>query len=128
MRDFLRIALTRGGHQVALADSVDAARAACAGGEFDLVITDLKMPGGSGLDVLDHVKQVRPEAQVVVVTAFATPETAIAALKRGAYDYLTKPFKIEEINVVVTRALEKRALLRDNLELRAELEGRFRLE
>src|SRR5204863_644557 len=96
--------------------------------EFDLVITDLKMPGGSGLEVLDGVKQARPETQVVVVTAFATPETAIAAMKRGAYDYLTKPFKVDEIGVVVERALEKRTLLRDNLELRAELQGRFRLD
>ncbi|HZS41166.1 MAG TPA: sigma-54 dependent transcriptional regulator [Polyangia bacterium] len=128
MREFLRIALTRAGHTVQLADSPDAARAAYGERDFDLVITDLRMPGGTGLDVLDGVKAARPDTQVVVVTAFATPETAIAALKRGAYDYLTKPFKVDEIAVVVARALEKRALVRDNLELRAELEGRFRLD
>jgi two-component system, NtrC family, response regulator PilR len=128
MRDFLRIALSRAGHDVAVAESPAHARTAVAQREFDVVITDLKMPGGSGLDVLADVKQARPATQVVVVTAFATPETAIAALKNGAYDYLTKPFKVDEIAVVVARALEKRALLRDNLELRAELEGRFRLD
>jgi two-component system response regulator PilR (NtrC family) len=128
MRELLRIALGRAGHKVTIADSPDAARAAYEASDFDLVITDLRMPGGSGLDVLDGVKALRPNTQVVVVTAFATPETAIAALKRGAYDYLTKPFKVDEVGVVVARALEKRTLLRDNLELRAELEGRFRLD
>jgi two-component system response regulator PilR (NtrC family) len=128
MREFLRIALSRAGHEVTVAESPAAAKLAYDDRDFDLVITDLKMPTGSGLDVLDGVKAARPHTQVVVVTAFATPETAIAAMKRGAYDYLTKPFKVDEIIVVVERALEKRALLRDNLELRAELEGRFRLD
>jgi two-component system response regulator PilR (NtrC family) len=128
MRDFLRIALERTGHTVTVADSPSAARAVYAEADFDVVLTDLKMQGGTGLDVLEGVKAVRPETQVIVVTAFATPETAIAAMKRGAYDYLTKPFKIDEINVVVERALEKRQLVRANTELRAELEGRFRLD
>src|SRR5437868_6988704 len=128
MRDFLRIALTRAGHEVVVVESPAAAALAWRDRDFDVVITDLKMPGGSGLDVLDGVKAARPHTQVVMVTAFATPETAIAAMKRGAYDYLTKPFKVDEIAVVVARALEKRALVRDNLELRAELEGRFRLD
>ncbi len=134
MRDFLRIALQRAGHEVTLADSPSAARQALAGADFDVVITDLKMPdasspsGVAGLEVLDATKKAQAHTQVIVVTAFATPETAIAAMKRGAYDYLTKPFKVDEINVVVERALEKRALLRDNLELRAELQGRFRLD
>ena len=128
MREFMRIALTRAGHEVEVADSPAAAKLAYDARDFDLVITDLKMPGGSGLDVLEGVKAVRPHTQVVVVTAFATPETAIQAMKRGAYDYLTKPFKVDEIGVVVERALERRTLLRDNLELRAELEGRFRLD
>jgi two-component system response regulator PilR (NtrC family) len=128
MREFLRIALQRAGHEVVLAESPAAAALAWRERDFDLVITDLKMQGGSGLDVLDGVKAARPETQVIVVTAFATPETAIAAMKRGAYDYLTKPFKVEEIGVVVERALEKRALIRANVELRAELMGRFRLD
>jgi two-component system, NtrC family, response regulator PilR len=128
MRDFLRIALTRVGHEVTVVDSPAAAAAAYGARDFDVVITDLKMAGGTGLDVLDGVKAARAHTQVIVVTAFATTETAIAAMKRGAYDYLTKPFKVDEIGVVVERALEKRALLRDNVELRAELQGRFRLD
>jgi two-component system response regulator PilR (NtrC family) len=130
MRDFLRIALQRAGHRVELADSPAAAQKQLGAAEPDVVITDLKMQDGasSGLDVLDATKRAHPHTQVIVVTAFATPETAIAAMKRGAYDYLTKPFKVDEINVVVERALEKRSLLRDNIELRAELERRFRLD
>ena len=128
MRDFLRIALTRAGHAVTVVESPAAAAVEYGARDFDVVVTDLKMAGGSGLDVLDGVKAARPHTQVIVVTAFATTETAIAAMKRGAYDYLTKPFKIDEIGVVIERALEKRALLRDNLELRAELQGRFRLD
>jgi two-component system response regulator PilR (NtrC family) len=130
MRDFLRIALSRAGHDVTLAESPSAAHQALQDREFDVVITDLRMQEGasSGLDVLDAVKKSHPHTQVVVVTAFATPETAIAAMKRGAYDYLTKPFKVDEINVVVEKALEKRALLRDNVELRAQLQGRFHLD
>jgi len=128
MREFLRIALERIGHEVAVAESPAAAKQIYDAREIDLVITDLKMPTGSGLDVLDGVKAANPQTQVIVVTAYATPETAIAAMKRGAYDYLTKPFKIDEIGVVVERALEKRALVRDNVVLRAELEARFRLD
>ncbi len=128
MRDFLRIALSRPGHQVTLADGPESAAAAIAATEFDVVVTDLRMQGGTGLDVLDAARERNPDTQVIVVTAFATPETAIAAMKRGAYDYLTKPFKVEEVIVVVERALEKRTLLRDNVELRAELQGRFRLD
>ncbi len=128
MRDFLRIALQRSGHTVELAESPAAAHVAYTANEYDVVLTDLNMPGGSGLDVLDGVKAARPHTQVIVITAFASTETAIAAMKRGAYDYLTKPFKIEEIGVVIERAMEKRTLVRDNIELRAELQGRFRLD
>ncbi|HEX9102943.1 MAG TPA: sigma-54 dependent transcriptional regulator [Polyangia bacterium] len=128
MREFLRIALTRAGHAVTVVESPAAAALEYGARDFDVVVTDLKMSGGSGLDVLDGVKAARPDTQVIVVTAFATTETAIAAMKRGAYDYLTKPFKVDEIGVVIERALEKRTLLRDNLELRAELSARFRLD
>ena len=84
MREFLRIALTRAGHKVEIADSPDAARAAYQARDFDLVITDLRMPGGSGLDVLDGVKAARPETQVVVVTAFATPKRRDANSASGS--------------------------------------------
>jgi two-component system response regulator PilR (NtrC family) len=128
MREFLRIALARAGHEVTTVDSPASAAEAYRKRDFDVVITDLKLAGGSGLDVLDGAKAQRSDTQVIVVTAYATTETAIAAIKRGAYDYLNKPFKVDEILVVVERALEKHTLLRDNVELRAELLARFRLD
>ena len=96
--------------------------------EYDIVITDLKMPGISGLQVLATSKLLHPDTEVVVVTAYATTETAIAAMKQGAYDYLTKPYKVDEIVVAVQRALEKRALVRENVTLREELRERYRLD
>ncbi len=128
MREFLEILLRRNQHQVAVVENGADACARLDESEFDLVITDLRMPEIDGLGVLEHAKRVRPGTEVIVVTAFATAETAISAMKRGAYDYLTKPFKVDEILVVVERALEKRALVRDNLVLREELKGRFKLD
>src|SRR5262245_44754177 len=114
MREFLGICLRRAGHSVELADDGARGVAALAVGEYDVVITDLKMAGMGGLDVLDVVKKRAPSTEVIMITAYATTETAIAAMKRGAYDYLVKPFKLDEIEVVVERALEKRALVREN--------------
>jgi two-component system, NtrC family, response regulator PilR len=86
------------------------------------------MPDGSGLEVLSESKRLRPDTQVIVVTAFATAETAIAAMKAGAYDYLTKPFKVDEVGLVVERALERRVLQSQNVVLRDEIKGRYKLE
>jgi two-component system, NtrC family, response regulator PilR len=128
LREFLAIFLRRGGHRVEAAADADAARKAMADHEFDVVITDLKMPGASGLDVLAECKRLHPDTQVIVVTAFATAETAIAAMKAGAYDYLTKPFKVDEVGLVVERALERRVLQHQNVVLRDEIKGRYKLD
>jgi two-component system response regulator PilR (NtrC family) len=128
MREFLGIYLKRSGHRVEAAPNADAARKAMAVKEFDVVITDLRMPDGSGLEVLSESKHLHPDTQVVVVTAFATAETAIAAMKAGAYDYLTKPFKVDEVGLVVERALERRLLQSQNVVLRDEIKGRYKLE
>jgi two-component system response regulator PilR (NtrC family) len=129
MREFLGICLRRAGHQVKVVQSGEEAVAELRPEEpVDLVITDLKMPGKlDGLGVLAEVKARMPETQVIVATAYATPETAIAAMKAGAYDYLTKPFNVDEITVVVERALERQALMRANAELREMVQGRYRL-
>jgi len=128
MREFLEILLRRHKHEAIVVDSGEAALEQLDREEFDLVITDLKMPGVGGLQILERTKQRHPQTEVVIVTAFATAETAIAAMKQGAYDYVTKPFKVDEIVVTVERALEKRALVRENVTLREELRGRFRLD
>jgi two-component system response regulator PilR (NtrC family) len=128
MREFLAIFLRRAGHRVeAAAGGVDG-RAALRAREFDVVITDLRMPEVGGLEILAETKKLYPDTQVVVVTAFATTETAIAAMKAGAYDYLTKPFKVDEVGLVVERALERRVLHRENIVLRDEIKGRYKLD
>jgi two-component system, NtrC family, response regulator PilR len=118
MREFLEILLAKQGHQVSTAADVTAALARVAQGDLDLVITDLRLGRESGLDVLRAVKTDAPAVEVVMVTAFATTENAIQAMKAGAYDYVLKPFKVDELQLVVQKALERRALLAENLVLR----------
>ncbi len=128
MREFLAICLQRAGHTVSVADSGQTALGSLQQSPVDIVVTDLRMPGElSGLDLLREIKAHGMDTEVIVVTAFATTETAIEAMKQGAYDYLTKPFKVDEINAVIARALEKRALVEENAELRERIAGRFRL-
>jgi two-component system response regulator PilR (NtrC family) len=128
LRDWLGIYLKRKGHDHVAAASGQEALELATEQEFDLVITDLKMPRVSGLEVLRAIRHRWPTTEVVIMTAFATAETAIEAMKAGAYDYLTKPFKIDEIDLVINRALEKRALVRDNSALREQLVSRYRFE
>jgi two-component system response regulator PilR (NtrC family) len=128
MREFLGIYLRREGYRIEAAAGGKEAIAALKARAFDLVITDLRMPDVDGLTILAQAKQLHPDTEVVVVTAFSTTETAIAAMKAGAQDYLTKPFKIDEVGLVVARAMEKRRLARENVALRDEIKGRYKLE
>ncbi len=128
IREFLAICLKREGHQVTVADSGAQALEALEARSFQVVVTDLKMPGDvDGLGLLSRVKDQHHDTEVIVMTAFATPETAISAMKQGAYDYLTKPFKVDDINAVIARAIEKNALRAENAALREQVAGRFRL-
>jgi putative nucleotidyltransferase with HDIG domain len=88
---------------------------------YDMVISDLKMPKMGGLELLKEVSRVHPDTLTVIMTGFGTVETAIDAMKRGAYDYILKPFKVEEIVHIVQRGLEKRRLAAENLRLREAL-------
>ncbi len=126
MRDFLEIFFRREGMDIATAASVSEARALLEADDFDLVMTDVQMPGGSGIELLRSVKESSPETVVIVITAFATTETAIEAMKEGAYDYLTKPFKVDEVRLVVSKALEKKLLTVENKRLRKELRTQAR--
>jgi two-component system response regulator PilR (NtrC family) len=121
MREFLEIFFRREGFDVSTAANVDEALIAIEADEFDLVVSDVQMPGKSGLELLRAVKAEAPETVVIMVTAFATTETAIEAMKEGAYDYLTKPFKMDEVRLVVQKALEKKSLTVENRRLRSEL-------
>mgnify|MGYP001227072176 CR=1 FL=1 len=97
-------------------------------GEWDLVISDIKMPGMDGIEVLQKIKEKSPTTPVIMITAFATVETSIQALRRGAYDMLTKPFEPEELLYRVKNALKQTELLSENQELKQELAGKFRFD
>src|SRR5262249_24000011 len=88
---------------------------------YDLVITDLRMPKADGMDVLKAVKSTSPETVVLVITAFATSDSAVEAMKQGAYDYLTKPFPVDEVQLIIRNALEKRRLSTENMLLKREM-------
>jgi len=125
MRDFLSIMLHREGYQVDTA--VDGAQAVVhlRDHSYDLVISDIKMPRMTGLELLTHIKDRTPETVVLMVTAFSSTDEAVEAMKQGAYDYITKPFKNEEIRLIVKNALERRDLRRENLALKEALGQRF---
>jgi two-component system response regulator PilR (NtrC family) len=126
MQEFLEIFLRREGYEVATASDVDTAVALLESDEVDLVLTDMQMPEKSGLDLILAARGVSPETLVIVVTAFGTTDSAIAAMKEGAYDYLTKPFKVDELRIVIEKALEKKVLARENRRLRREIRSRSR--
>ena len=93
------------------------------GEPVDVVLTDLMMPGMSGQELLRGVRAIAPEVEIVLMTAYGTVEAAVAAMKDGAYDFLTKPLKRHAVIKSVTQALEKRRLLQENKQLRARLAG-----
>ncbi|HEY6011139.1 MAG TPA: sigma-54 dependent transcriptional regulator [Nitrospirota bacterium] len=128
MRDFLAIMLKKDGHDVVTAANGGDALKAIQTEIFDLVITDVKMPGADGIEVLKTIKDVSPETVVIMITAFATAETAIEAMKLGAYDYIIKPFKVDELKLIISNSLEKRHLRKENILLKREIESRAGFE
>jgi two-component system response regulator PilR (NtrC family) len=121
MRDLLAIMLRQAGYEVTVADGGETAVEALKTESFDLVVTDLRMRKVDGLAVLKAAKEHSPRTVVLVVTAYASTETAVEAMKLGAYDYITKPFKLDELKVTVANALERRRLREENLALKRQL-------
>ena len=128
MRDFLAIMLKKDGHEVVTAENGNDALKAVQAEIFDLVITDVKMPGIDGIEVLKTIKDISSETVVIMVTAFATTETAIEAMKLGAYDYIIKPFKVDELKLIISNSLEKRHLIKENILLKREITSRAGFE
>lgn len=95
--------------------------------DYDIVLSDLKMPGMSGMELLAHIRKLKLETRVIMITAFATIESAVEAMKRGASDYISKPFKINEIEVAVRRALEE-AKFRENLQKAPASQAKLQLQ
>jgi two-component system response regulator PilR (NtrC family) len=122
MQEFLEILLQREGHDVVRCGSAREALIALEHNDFDLVISDIRMPGISGLELLDRVRELAPDTLVILITAHGSTESAVEAMKHGAYDYLTKPCSVDELRLVVEKALEKQNLSSENQQLRRQLQ------
>ena len=125
MREILEALLTREGYQVRMASSGEEGIELARHTTFDAAIVDVMMPALDGLSTLEELKKLDDELPVLMVTAFASVETAIAAMKRGAFDYITKPFKNDEVLVVVRNAVERRRLVAENTALRQNLQAQY---
>lgn len=116
------------GYKVLEADSAETALDIVRKNLIDVILTDLKMPGASGIDLLTNLKEINPEISVVIMTAYASVETAVQALKNGAYDFITKPYNLDEIELVIKRIIEKNNLKSELKFLKEQLESSNKLE
>src|SRR5215510_9321085 len=128
MRKSLAIMLRREGYSITEAGDGKEAIAHLERDVFDLVIADVRMDNVSGFDLLRHVKQMSPDVEVILMTAFGTIESAVESMKLGAFDFITKPFQAEEILLRVRNALEKRRLQQEVHHLRAEVTSALGVE
>jgi DNA-binding NtrC family response regulator len=124
MRYFLGKSLKRQGFEVKVVESGDKAIELYEARRFDLAVVDLKMPGTDGIKVLSRIRSSDPEALVIIMTAYGTIRTAVEAMRQGAFDYITKPFEIDELSILIERALKQRALIRENRDLRQIIDSR----
>jgi two-component system response regulator AtoC len=124
MRHFLDRSLKRRGFEVETVDSGDAAIERFEARPPDVAVLDLKMPGADGIEVLARMRAADPEALVIIMTAYGTIRSAVEAMRLGAFDYITKPFEIDELLILIERALSQRATLRENRQLRQMVDNR----
>ncbi len=124
IREFFDILLRKEGYEVACAENGKEAVHLLNEQDFDLVISDVVMDGVSGIEVLRHAKSKDTDTVVIMITAYASAETAIEAMKEGAFDYISKPFRVEEIKVIISKALEAADLRRENRRLKSEIRDR----
>ncbi len=125
-RDALRLLLTSAGYAAQVASSGEEALEILQETPFEVIITDLFLPGVSGIDILKKVKEDTPYTNVILITGHASAETAVEAMKEGAFDYITKPFNFEKLKLLVSKALEKSRLVAENLYLRQQLRGKYK--
>jgi two-component system response regulator PilR (NtrC family) len=123
--EFLSLLFQGEGYTVDMARSNDEARKALATSSYDLVLCDILMPDGNGLELLREIKSASPNTAVVMMTAFTSTKNAIEAMKLGAYDYVSKPFDVEELKILTQKALERAQLADENVYLRRELEKKY---
>ena len=125
MREFLEIMLKKEGYKVSLASNGEEVVKLVDNDLFDLVLLDIRMPKLDGISALKKIKVIAPETVVIMITAYASADTAIKAMKEGAYDYITKPFKVEEIKLIIKNALEKKNLQKENILLKQVVRDRY---
>jgi len=128
IHDVLGQLLTSEGYEVEPSMSGEEALAKHSSQAFDLILLDLLMPGLDGIEVLKRIKRIDPLAMVIVITAYASVESAISAMKMGAFDYIQKPFKHDDLLMTIDRALEHKRLLDENIRLKDELRQKFGFE
>ena len=128
MREFLDIMLKKEGYKVTLASNGEEVMKLVEKDIFDLALVDIRMPRQDGISALKRIKSISPETVVIMITAYASADTAIKAMKEGAYDYITKPFKIDEIKLIIQNALEKKHLQKENLLLKQVVRDRYHFE
>jgi two-component system response regulator AtoC len=126
MRHLVSVILQDGGYETRAVASGEDALKELAAREFDLVLTDVRMPRMDGLTLLGHVQRLQPEATVIVMSAFGSHEVAIEAVKSGAYDFISKPFRPDELILLLRKAEERERLARENRRLRTELAAGYR--
>ena len=125
IRELLGDFLSSEGYECVLAhDAFDALKRFTGEDDFDLIMSDIRMPGKSGLELLDDIKKIDEDVIVVMISAVKDIESAIAAMSKGAYDYVAKPFKLNEVALIAKKAIEKRRLILENKEYQRELERR----
>jgi two-component system NtrC family response regulator len=122
----LEALLASEGYEIVTSDSARTASKMIQEGDIDLLLTDMKMPGMSGMDLLEQVKKIKPEVPVIMMTAYGTIEMAVEAIKKGAYDYITKPFENEELKLTIHKAFENYRLLKENRLLSQALSDRYK--
>lgn len=127
-REGLTLLLGGAGYKVQAVGSGEEALAVLKKTPFEVIITDLFLPGVSGIDILKKVKEESPFTNVILITGNASAETAVEAMKEGAFDYITKPVNFEKLKVLVAKALEKSRLVAENLYLRQQLRGKYKFD
>ena len=126
MTEFLEILLAQEGYEVTTASSGEEGFKLYRRLEPDLILTDVKMPGMSGLDLIREIHALDSAIPIIAITAYASADDAIRAVREGAYDYLSKPFQIEDLRIIIRNALEARRLRRENVELRRSIDEHHR--
>ena len=125
IRDLLGETFSKGGYEIDTAMNGREALLKLEKARFDLLITDLRLPDTSGMEILDEVREKYPEMGVILITAFGSIKNAVRAMKSGAFDYVTKPFNLDEIELIVSKYFDYQSLVAENQRLRSELDRKF---